>query len=307
MADVVYHRFLIRCQKSIPRHDDVTIKPQRRQDQIDRQENHQQPPIFCRPLPVYPSNMQRNLLSTDDFSSQRSDIHRYAQAGPLTSHSNTSEVVHSTTNTLLPPFAKMETSSIQSKDQKPDDENHLTLPAPYNLPKRKTTSSVYNSSLGTPLLLPAPDLENPLDALHKSLISNSSQRQEGLSPQINNNNDDDDSLEDNVMNEMFNENERKSTTCIKISLPSPPPYISLSSSPRSTCTNYPPTPTSSVSPPLSPPAKTISINSINSFTSKRSSIHLLSKPAPWCANVISEDRINRSHQQNKLMEMNDSC
>ncbi|RIA82763.1 hypothetical protein C1645_787688 [Glomus cerebriforme] len=243
--------------------DDVTIKPQRRQDQLDRQEDHQSP-IFCRPMPIYPYMQQRNHVTKDDLSpSNRSDDinNRYAQTqtGPLTSHSNISEIVSLTTNPLLQqPIAKnMETSS-SIKD--------LTLPPPY-VPKRKAMSmSIYNSSLGTQLLLPSPDLG--MDFLQKkSLICSH-----------NNNNNNENSLEHvENLNEFFMKNEKKSSvTSMKISLPSLPSPLSSSPSPRSTSTNYPPTPTSSTSPLMSP-------MSPQAYTAKRSSIHLLSKPAPWCA------------------------
>lgn len=280
--------------------DDITIKPQRRQDQVDRQENHQSP-IFCRPLPVYPSNMQRNHVTINNFSSKRSEINGFTQTGPLTSHGNISEVVLTTTNPLLQPtIANMETSS---KDQNLDEvtiENRFTLPVPCNAPKRNSMSMpIYNSSLGAQLLLPAPDLGNPLDFFQKSLISNSSQRQEvsSLSPNINHN---ENSLERERIfadsNEVFKkEVERKSN--MKISLPSPPSYLSSSSSPRSTSTNYcPPTPSSS-SPPLSPHIQA------TSYTPKRSSIHLLSKPAPWCSYDHSQEN---NIQQNNPMEINGS-
>jgi hypothetical protein len=242
--------------------DDIPIKPQRRQDQFDRQDDHRHPLFFCKPLPVYPTNMQR---MNDEISSKRSDINRYLQTGPLTSHSNTSEVINTTSNnnTLLQSIAKNMESSSSIKD--------LTLPPPYTPSKRKGMSmSVYSSSLGTQLLLPSPDLG--MDFLQKSLISN-----------LNNNNlqHNENSLEHGRiladLNEVFNmKGEKESITNTKISLPSlpsPPSYLS-SPSPGSTSTSYcPPTPTSSSSPPLSPRA----------YTAKRSSIHLLSKPAPWCA------------------------
>jgi hypothetical protein len=288
--------------------DDISIKPQRRQDQVNRQENHQSP-VLCRPLPVYPCNMQRNHVMTDNFSSKRSDINRYAQTGPPTSHSNISEVANSATNPLLQPIiANMEKSSI--KVQNPEEttiENRLTLPAPYNTPnmaKRNVSMSIYNSSLGTQLLLPAPDLGNPLDFLQKSLISNPSQRQEGStsSNHNNNNNNDNNSLEHGRiitdLNEVFKKkDEKKSIASMKISLPSPPSYLSSSSSPRSTSTNYcPPTPSSS-SPPLSPHIHA------TSYTPKRSSIHLLSKPAPWCAHDHSPQE---NTQQKDHMEIDGS-
>uniref|UniRef100_A0A1D1Y816 Glucose transport transcription regulator RGT1 n=1 Tax=Anthurium amnicola TaxID=1678845 RepID=A0A1D1Y816_9ARAE len=246
--------------------DDIPIKPQRRQDQFDRQDDHHQSPFFCKPLPVYPTNMQR---ANDEIPSNRSDINRYPQTGPLTSHSNISEIATTSSvvanNTLLQSIAKnMEASSIKD----------LTLPPPYTPSKRKGTSmSVYSSSLGTELLLPSPDLG--MDYWQKSLINNNSKSRN----------------ENNVLehgriltdlNEMLNVNGEKE---IVPSLPSPPSILS-SPSPRSTSTNYcPPTPTSSSSPPLSPRA----------YTAKRSSIHLLSKPAPWCA-------YQENVQQNTFME-----
>jgi len=272
--------------------DDFTIKPQRRQDQVDRQGNPQSP-VLCRPLPVYPLNMQRNHGMTDDFSSKRSDINRYAP----TSHSNISEVASSATNPLLLPpiIANMEKSSTD----KVTIENRMTLPAPCNTKRNAMSMSIYNSSLGTQLLLPAPDLGNPLDFLQKSLISSQRQEVSTCLPNINNNNDEN-SLEHGRiladLNEVFkNKDEKKSIDNMKISLPSPPAYLSSSSSPRSTSTNYcPPTPSSS-SPPLSP--------HILSYTPKRSSIHLLSKPAPWCA---YDHSFQENIQQNDRMETDGS-
>ncbi|GES84859.1 N-terminal binuclear Zn cluster-containing/DNA binding domain-containing protein [Rhizophagus clarus] len=203
----------------VPKKSDVPIKPQRRQDQF---EDHQSP-FFCRPMPVYPSNMRRD----------RSDINGYAQIGPLSSHTNISE--------------------ITSLDVKNNSIKDLTLPPPYSQSaKRKGMSmSVYSSSLGTQLLLPAPDLG--MDFLQKSLISSLRNLK----------NNDENSLEHGSdFNETFNVKEEKES--IKVSLPSPP-----LSSPSSTSYS-PPTPNSASSPPLSP-----------TFSTKRSSIHLLSKPAPW--------------------------
>ncbi|CAG8510936.1 3472_t:CDS:2 [Funneliformis caledonium] len=198
------------------------------------------------------------------------------------------QVANLTTKPALPPFSAI--MEVSSKDEAPDDENHLTLPTPYNMFNRKSVSmSICSSSLGTQLLLPAP-ADNSLDDLQKSLISSSYQQHlEGKLP-LNTKNYPEHGIN---LYEMFRT--KNEDTCTRISLPSPPSHFSLSSSPRSTCTNYPPTPTSSASPPLSPHIK-----------SKRSSIHLLSKPAPWCANVINEDREDRtlySHfQPNHLME-----
>ncbi|CAI2167768.1 17335_t:CDS:2 [Funneliformis geosporum] len=224
----------------------------------------------------------------------RSDINRYAQASPLTSQSKITELATLINKPpSLPPFSSI-MEEVSSKDEGPDDENDLTLPTPHNMFQRKAMAmSIYSTSLGTQLFLPA-SADNSLDDLQKSLISSSYQQNpEGTLP-LNDKNSPEHGRILAGLNEMF----RSENTCTRISLPSPPSHFSLSSSPRSTCTNYPPTPTSSVSPPPSPHIK-----------SKRSSIHLLSKPAPWCANVINEDRedrslwYNRSHfQPNHLME-----
>ncbi|CAB4441881.1 unnamed protein product [Rhizophagus irregularis] len=203
----------------VPKKPDIPIKPQRCQDQEDHQS-----PFFCKPMPVYPSNMRR------DLPSKRSEINGYT---PLTSH-NISEVVTSATkNTSI-------------KD--------LTLPPPYSQSsmRKGMSMSVYSSSLGTQLLLPAPDLGIGMDFLQKSLISSLKKSKD----------------EDHVSTDgSFNVKEEKDSVTISLpSLPSPPSYLS-----SPTSTYCPPTPTSSSSPPLSP----------RSYTAKRSSIHLLSKPAPW--------------------------
>ncbi|RGB27827.1 hypothetical protein C1646_746163 [Rhizophagus diaphanus] len=202
----------------VPKKPDVPIKPQRCQDQEDHQS-----PFFCKPMPVYPSNMRR------DLTSKRTD-NGYT---PLTSQ-NISEVVTSATkNTSI-------------KD--------LTLPPPYSQSsmRKGMSMSVYSSSLGTQLLLPAPDLGIGMDVLQKSLISSLKKSKD----------------EDHVSTDgSFIVKEEKDSITISLpSLPSSPSYLS-----SPTSTYCPPTPTSSSSPPLSP----------RSYTAKRSSIHLLSKPAPW--------------------------
>jgi hypothetical protein len=71
----------------VPKKSDP-VKLPRRQDQFDRQEDHQSP-FFCKPMPVYPSNMR-----------------------PLTSHTNISEITTSAAKntsikdlTLPPPYS----------------------------------------------------------------------------------------------------------------------------------------------------------------------------------------------------------